>query len=145
MADSTLLSVTSPGMPDKSSGSRLSGPPSLPPEATRPAKKHMDALMKKHEDDAGVESSNPFVRKMAASAQISKGISQAVAADPSLSPIMAQILQAVQQAILGSLSGGPGGAPPASPLLPPPGMGMGAAPASPLPGPAVLPMPPPNA
>ena len=144
MADTTVLSVSSPGMPDRASGERLEGPPPLPPQASRPAEKHMRDLMSKHNRSglSGPDAANPFVRKMAASAQIEQGISQVVAADPSLSPIMAQILQAAQAAILGSLTGGGGAPAPVSPVLPPPG--MGAAPASPLPGPPVMPMPAPG-
>ncbi|HLZ39405.1 MAG TPA: hypothetical protein VKQ11_00490 [Candidatus Sulfotelmatobacter sp.] len=147
-----ILSVSGPGSRDKSEDNRLSGPPPLPPDATRPAHKHMKALMDRSDRDQndpgmGRDSANPFVRKMMSMKNIEMGIRDAVAADPNLSAPMAQILQAAQAAILGSLQSGPGLAP-TSAILPPPGMPSpaGAAPGgpSPMPGPAVLPMPPPG-
>lgn len=148
MADN-ILSANSPGNPDKTDSERLSKAPPLPPDALRPAHKHMKALMDRDRRDSGDpgmgrDSANPFVRKMMSMSNIEKGISDAVAADPNLSGVMAQILKAAQTAILGSLQAGPGLSPISS-VLPPPGMpAPGAGGPSPMPGPAVLPMPPPG-
>lgn len=152
MPDPSLLSVTSPGLSEREAGQRLTSAPPLPPDSERPARKHMDELMKKHssdrnDPDMGMESANPFVRKMMSMKNIEMGIRDAVASDPSLSPVMAQILQAAQMAIMGSITGSTGVGPAPGPLslnLPPPGMGGGPPGPSPFPGPAVAPMPAPG-